>query len=281
MPESTTFELLPSGAVEEVTRQLAPVIRPRTQELLQKVQSDINDAEALVIDSAFMAQIAQESNGRLATVESEVDTERLERGKPLRDAQKWLNDGFSQALGSIAGARAMYTAKLLKWNRDERERERKAAEAAEALRREEAQAAAQREAAALAEADRIALEASALQESAPSVAGAMVASAQIAADQARTAAAAAAVRVLAPLPLAVGSGVKGAGETWKARVTNKKEGIIAIAKQLMAGDESNIDLLHFNESNLNKKAALEKNHLNLPGITAYPDETLRTRKRAV
>lgn len=277
----TTAEAKPI-VVETATtmiRTLDPIIIPKTQALLDRIGDDLSDAAELEIDSPNMAKIGQELAGRISTVHAAMDEERLALGRPLREAQTWANDGYRPALDKLDEVLRSLKGKLLKFDREQNERNRKLAQQAEADAKERQKIADQQaaeargrateliEEAAIArrlgdneEADRLMQEAQHLDSSATEVV--------------ETAA------MAATIPAGTGivktSGVKGSTKKWKGRMIDKQRALLVAAN---TPDKQNF--FDLNEANLNAYAQLTKGQVPVPGFEFYEEDGLRVAKRPV
>lgn len=264
------------------TRQIGLVVRPKTQVLLARIGSDLEEARDMVIDSAFMAGEAQAMLGRFGTVIDAMDGERLATTKPLRDATDWVNAGFNEAISHAKAMRDALKVRVLAFHRAEAERAEAARQAEEQRRREAAAVAAQAEAAALARASAVAAEAQkAMDEGSTTVAQALLTDAQVQADQAHEQAQLAAQSLHVPV-VAAPSAVKGVSTKYKGRVKNKAEAVReALRRHDANGDDSVLSLIAFTETALNAFANATKGNMGVPGLEAYPVESLRTKKATV
>lgn len=257
----------------------------RVQTLIDAISGDIEIAQTLTIDSPDMLAEGEAIAGRLASVcadSGSIEAERKALVAPFNDLVKWINDGYKRPREFIGGVLGPVKSKILAYNREvQRQAEERAAE--ERRQREaEAQAAAQREAAAVAEATKLAEQAQAAQAAGSEItASALLNEASIRVDAARQEATAAVTALhtrVAATPIARASGVRG---TWKAEITDKAAAILHIANCLQAGDATLLGLVDLNESALNAKAKLEKEHFRLPGARSVFTESLSVRKTAV
>lgn len=265
-------------ALAVVRLEFKPIVIPDGQSLINEVSDDILDAKDFDVCSETMAEIAQESAGRIATVIDKLDSDRLASTLQLREGQKTVNDGYNSAIDVLKDAVTLYKNKLTAWNKQV------AADKAAAEKQiRESREKQQREAAAVAEAERLAAEKMMADANALAAAGNTEAASDLF-DQAttkmetsretlNTAAQAAA----APIRTGVGaSGVKGASKTWKARVLDKQKLVLAAANrpELMA-------MVDINEANLNAYAKLHKGLVPMPGVEFYEEDVQRVSKRPV
>jgi hypothetical protein len=256
------------------------IVLPTTQAMLTKIQGDLDESRDLVIDSPAMADIALELAGRFATVRSAMDAERLEKTKPLRDGQATINGGYNPAIEFVERAERDVKAKLTAWNNKVRQ-QRADAEAqarkqqAEAKAKAEAEATAQRQAA-----EKLAADAqAALQAGNTDQAAELMTQAQVQADVASQTASAAVATVM-PI-VAAPATVKGARETWKARVVNKADFILHVAGLLEKGDLSLLECIDLNMPALNKLAGAQKGGMSVRGVESYAESSISVRKGAV
>lgn len=264
------------------TRQLGLVVRPKTATLLARIGDDLQEAKDMAVDSAFMAEQAQVMIGRFGTVIDAMNEERLATTKPLRDAADWVNSGFNAAIDAAKDVRETLRDRVKAWNRIEQERIAAEQRKLEEARRAAAAAAAAREAEALAKARESAAAASkAMAEGSNTVAQALLVDAQVQADTAQQEAAQAAQLLQTPVVAPTTASVKGIRVTYKGRVKDKEAALREIVRRLEAGDPSLVGLVSFNETALNAYCNAAQGKINVPGLEAYPVESLRTKKQAV
>ena len=262
------------------TRQLGLVVRPKTATLLAKIVDELAEARDLKVDSAFMAQQALVMIGRFSTVRGEMDKERLATTLPLRDAAGWVNDGFNEAIDMVAVVEDLLRRSVLAFNAQEMLRQEAAARVIAEQRRKDAAAAAEREAAAIKAAEESARQAQAAASAgSEQVAQALLTQAQVQVDTARADAATAAAAVFVPIvtPIAV----KGVSQKYKGRVVGKLDALREVVRRADQKDTSLLELVNFNETALNAFANLTKGNMNVPGLEAYPIDSLRAKKQAV
>lgn len=284
----TDLALTPASSAAAATNIIKAEVRNLTVErdiqgLLTAVSTDLELAPELDIDSDDMASEMLEMLGRLSTVSSAIEAERMDRGKPLRDTLQWLSDGYNPAKVKVDSVIAIGKGKLNAYNNEKRAAAAKlAAEQAEARRAAAAQAAVA-EAAALAAANAAAVEAAALRAAgSEQVAQAMETQAMVAVDTARQAASVAAHAIHAgPVRATGGGSVKGSGEVWKGECINKADLILHIAERIAAGDKSLMNLVEIDQKAVNALAKLQKEHLNVRGLRSYPEGRISIRKQAV
>lgn len=259
-------------------REFAPIVIPDGQILVDAIKEDLEEASDFDVCSEMMAGIAQQMAGRIATVIDELDEQRLAATLPLRDGQKWVNDGYNATIDSLKGTVADLKTKLTAWNKKVAA-DRAAAEKVERERREKVA----REAAAVAEAERQAAvkllaDADALAATGNTQAASdLFDQATVKMDTARETLAASQQAQAAPVRTNVGgSGVKGASKTWKARVLDKQKLVLAAANrpEFMA-------MVDINEANLNAYAKLHKGLVPIPGVEFYEEDVQRVSKRPV
>lgn len=259
-----------SVAIRAEVRSIV-VTGPDIQQLLDAVSVDIEVVPTMDIDSADMAQELKTSMGRLATVSSVVEAERLERGEPLRNALKWLQDGYGPVKSKLDGIVAAGKVKLEAWNASERERIRKEQEAAQEAARKAAAEAAEAEAAALAAAQATAVAAQAAAAAgSEQVAAAMESQAMAAVDQARKTAAQATAVAFAR-PVSTGVAPKAAGVIWKAECIDKAALLQHIGERIAAGDKSLIGLVEIDPKAINTLAKLQEANLRVPGLRPFTE----------
>ncbi len=124
----------PSVAINETAvsliRTLQPIVIPKAQALLDRIGDDLSDAEDMDITNPTLASIGQELAGRISTVLAAMDKERLSISEPARDAQKWVNDGYKPVMDKLDGVLQALKNKLLVFDRAERVKAQKLADAA-------------------------------------------------------------------------------------------------------------------------------------------------------
>jgi len=268
---------------------------PQAQALAVKASRQLQMAQGYTIDSAMLYEAAADDLKAIKTQAKELEEKRKAMTIPIDNAKKAIMDFFrapanylEQAEQIIKGAMLAYQAEEEKKRRaeqaradelarQERERiQREAAAAAAEAARIEAEAAAERKriadeaAAALAAGD--AAEAERLQEAAAiSLTESVIAAEQAAAEQAS--ARAVASIIMAP-PVAPVTKTKGIAtvEKWKARVVDKAALIAHVA-----ANPQYSELLTVNDTALNAQARSLKGSLLIPGVEAYPEQTISAR----
>lgn len=275
---------------------IEPSADAQAQALVLKASRQLAQAQGYVIDSPELFDAAADDLKQVKAQLKTLEEKRKAMTVPLDNAKKAIMDFFraptnylEQAEQLIKGSMLTYQqaeeakrraeqARLDELARLERERIRKEAEeaAAEAARIE-AIAAAERkkieDAAAAAEAAGNAAEAERLQEAAAiSKTESIIAAEQAAADAAS--ARAVASIVMAPTVAPAVPKTKGIAtvEKWKARVTDKAALISFVAVNPQYGE-----LLTVNESALHAQARSLKGNLQIPGVQAYPEQSLSAR----
>jgi len=257
----------------------------QVQKLIDAITTDLDVASTLIIDSPEMLTEAEAIAGRLATVCADsggIEAERKALTAPFNDLVKRINEGYNAPRASINSALTALKQKILSYNSEQRrlaaEREKQDADA----RAEAAKQAADLEAKARNEADELMSLADAAQQGGSEIAAAALQQqAQIKVDESRQAAGAAVTAMFTrsvSAPVATAKGVRG---KWKGLVLDKGQLIAHVAKQIAAGDNSLLNLLDVNESNLNKLADMQKQSLNLPGVRPEFIESLSVRKAAI
>lgn len=272
-----------AGAVIRAETRNLTVTGPDIQTLLEHVAADMEIVPTMDVDSDDMATEMIQALGRLATVEKAADAERLERGRPLRETQQWLNDGYNPVIKNLQSIIAGGKAKLTAYSRKKQEEARIAREAEEKRKREEAEEAARKEAEALAAAKAAVEKAAELHDAgSEQVAQAMADEAMVAVDMARKNAEQATLALhTRPTFGSYSAPVKGSREVWKGEVTDKAKLIVAIAEEIKAGSLANIALLEVSMPVLNSMAKMQKQHLSLPGVRAVREESVAIRRQAV
>jgi hypothetical protein len=259
-------------------REFAPIVIPPSQALLDKIKDDLEEARELDVCSATMAEIAQELAGRISTVHDSLDAERLATTLPLREGAKWVNEGYAPTIETLAQVMVDIKAKLSAWNKKVADDRREAERVETARRKKAADEAAAVANAEKAKAEKLLADAAAAEKAGDAqVAADLFTQAAVTMDAAREQATVAAQQIVAPMKTHVGgSGVKGAGVTWKARVVNKQALVLAAANrpELMS-------MIDINESNLGAYARLHKGLVPMPGVEFYTEDVQRIGKRAV
>lgn len=266
-----------------LVREFAPIRIKASQDLLDRVADDLAMVPDLAVDSQDMADEALVIVGRLSTVKDELDKERLELTKPLRDGQAWVNGGYAPTLDTLDTAIKTLKLRLTEWQRKVREANELLRRQAEQRQREDAARVASEAEAKRKEAERLAAEAAKVDGPAQAD---LLSQAQVAADQAQQTALAAEVAQVAPVAVATVAGVKGVAEMWKGECKNLMLLVAHIAK--LAGTEGRateaIDLLSLikpDQTALDARARAQKGNMRIPGCVSYPVELVRTRKVAV
>lgn len=251
------------------------------QEMLSKVSADIEMAPHLIVDSPEMLAEAQEVAGRLATVVKAIEAERKAKKEPVLEIARWLDDGYGKARDHLSNLIEGIKPKILQYQAQLRREAEERAERERAERERIAAEAAAAEAAAMAAAT-AALEGAAKARDAGSeiVAQTMAEAAVVAVDEARERAQQAASRAAAPVYQAAPK-VKGTRTSWKGRVTNKAEAVAHIGAMVAKGDTSLLHLLEIDGSTLNRQANLQRESFSVPGLLAYPDDSLAIRAVAL
>lgn len=260
----------------------------RVQELLDRVADDLEIAESLVIDSPDMLADAEQIASRLAAVASasgEIEKERKSLTGPLNDVVRLINLGYNapreHVLRVLGDGQSGLKGKILAFHQKQRaeaaERERKAALERERIAREAAAA----EAAARAQAEALVQEAQQAQAAGSEIAAqALVQQASSVMDQARTESHAAVQAMHTAAPVVSVAKAKGVRGKWSAVLVSKENLIVHIANRIAAGDLSLVGLLDVNESACNRKAGIEEQGFNVPGLRASFSENIATRRAA-
>lgn len=257
----------------------------QAQGLIDKVSPDIEIAQTLTVDSADMLREAEGIAGRLAAVfagSGALESERKALTAPFNDLVKALNAGYNGPIEFGAGVLTALKGKMLRYTteqqrlareRDEaerRERERQAAEAAEAERKAQQAASALLERAQEAKAGGAEVMADVLATEATVLIDTARANAQVAAVALQT-------RVVAAAPMAA----KGARTRFKGEVLDKAKAIAHIGAMVAAGDLSLLHLVTIDASALNKQADMQREAFKVPGLHAYPEQSVSVRKAAL
>lgn len=252
--------------------------------LAGKAQKALSSAEAFVIDSPTMYEIASDDLKSVKTLMKQVEEQRTSITGPLNQVLKAVNELFRAPKEYLESAEAKLKGALLTYDREQQRKAEEARRAAEEVARKERERieAEAREAQRVAqeEADRIAKEAAAaaaagdaakaeqLQAQAQET---VAAGAQLAQDIAMTAE----LVTAAPVPIASAAPkVSGLStrKNWKARCTDK----MALIRFVAAHPEHQ-HLLEVNQSALNQLAKAQKDAMRIEGVEAYPDEVMSAR----
>lgn len=244
------------------------VIIPRHDggRLLTQAQEMADAASTIVIDSPEMFE---EAAYELKQVQSRID--RLEAmrtsvSKPLNDALKAHNAMFKAPAEVLKRAEVHIKGLMLSWQdkveREARQARIQAEEAARLQREAEAQRAAE------------------LRRQAEQAANDDHGAREHLLEQAQAAELSAAV-IVAAAPVVAEAKVSGIStrRAWKAKVTDK----LALLQHIVAHHQANpglIELLEVNESRLNALAKALESGLALPGVLAYEERTVASRRAA-
>lgn len=257
----------------------------RAQSLIDTVSLDIEIAQTLTVDSADLLHEAESIAGRLAAVfagSGALENERKALTAPFNDLVKALNAGYGRpiefgaaVLTDLKGKMLRYTAEQqrlarLREEEERQERERKAAEAAQAEQRAQEQAN-----------ELLARAQEAQAGGAEVMAEVLATEATVLVDVARAGAQAAAAalqtRVVSVRPVAA----KGARVRYKGEVLDKAKAIAHIGAMVAAGDHSLLHLVDIDASALNKQADMQREAFKVPGLHAYPEQSVSVRKAAL
>lgn len=268
-------------APQPIETRSVTVSGPNTQALVDKIQPDLEIAEHIEIDSPEMLTEAEDVAGRLAAVAKAIDAERLERGRPLRELQDWLNGGFNAMKIHIETVVDSIRPKILAYHQEQRRKAEEQAEADRKLRAAQVAEAAAAEAAAATAATELMEQAgqAALAGGAVAADELMTQAAQVV-DQARQASQAAVVAVRT-ISGGAPKKAKGVRERWTANVTNMEALILHTAERITAGDTSAIGWLEPNQSALNALAGVGRENFRMPGVEGVRSENVSIRSKAV
>lgn len=252
--------------------------------LAGKAQRMLNAAQAFVIDSPTMYELAAGDLQKVKALAKDVEEKRTAITGPLNQAVKAVNDLFRSPKEFLASAETALKGAMITYDREQQRKADEARREAERVAREERLRIENeaREAARVAqeEADRIAKEAA---EAAAAGDAAKAAELQqqahetaaAGAAQAETIAMEAEMVTVAPVPVATAA-PKVAGlstrHNWKARLTDKMALIRFIAEH-----PEHQHLLDVNQSSLNQLAKAQKDAMKLPGVEAYTDAVMSAR----
>lgn len=252
--------------------------------LASKAQRMLTAAQAFVIDSPTMYELAAGDLQKVKSLAKDVEEKRTAITVPLNQALKAVNDLFRAPKEFLATAETALKNAMIAYDREQQRKADEARREAERVAREERQRieAEAREAARKAqeEADRIAKEAA---DAAAAGDAAKAAELQQQAEQTVAAGAAQAESIAmeaemvtaAPVPVAT-TAPKVSGlstrQNWKARLTDK----MALIK-FVAEHPEHQHLLDVNQSSLNQLAKAQKDAMKLPGVEAYTDAVMSAR----
>lgn len=256
-------------------REFAPIVIDDQQKMLATIANDLAEAADIDVCSQAMADEALEIIGRIKTVHDALDADRLAKTLPLRDGQKWVNDGFAPALTSLGVRIEEVKIKLAQWNRVLAKR--KAEEEAKLREKRAADAKVLEDAAAAerAEAEKLKSAAEAAEREGNAEAAAdLFAQAGEKAETGRELAAVATRTVNAPVHTGVAAAVKGTRTKWKGRVTDKMRALLIAANR-----PEYRDLFEVSQSFLDNLAATHKNLQDVPGLEFYEEEIITARKK--
>lgn len=252
--------------------------------LTGKAQMALAGAQAVVIDSPTMYEIASADLMQVKALAKQVEEQRTSITGPLNQALKSVNELFRAPKEYLQSAETALKGALLTYDREQARKADEARRAAEDAARRERQRveaeAREAERAAREEAERLARQAEAA-----AAAGDKAMAEQLAADAKRTAKAgaeqaqdiamAAELVTAAPVPIATAAPkVSGLStrQNWKARCVDKMALIRFVAEH-----PEHQHLLDVNQSALNQLAKAQKDAMRLPGVEAYPDAVMSAR----
>jgi hypothetical protein len=284
----TALTLTPAASAAQASNVIREQVRSLVihgadpDKLLAAVAVDMEIAPLMDIDSDDQAEELQTMLGRLSTVAAAIESERTARKAPLLDAARWLDGGYQPMTNRISGIIIGGKAKLTAYAKAVADAARVKAEAEAAARRAEAAAKAAEEAAAVKAAEEAAKAAKALRDAGnEQAAQAAETQAMVAVDTARQNTTAAVQAMYVAPVRAPAPAVKGGSVAWKAVVTDKAALVRFVGELIAKGDLSMIDLLDVNEKAANALAKLQKEHMNVPGLSPQSDARQAIRKVAV
>jgi hypothetical protein len=252
--------------------------------LTGKAQKLLASAQAFVIDSPTMYELAADDLKQVKALSKDVEEKRTAITGPLNQAVKAVNDLFRAPKEFLQSAETTIKSAMITYDREQQRKADEARREAERRAREEREQieAEAREAARRAkeEADAIAAEAAAAAaegnaEKAAELEQQAAAASEAGAQEAQSLAMAAEMVTAAPVPIATAA-PKVAGlstrQNWKARCTDKMALIRFIAEH-----PEHVHLIDVNQSALNQLAKAQKDAMRLPGVEAYPDAVMSAR----
>lgn len=254
-------------------REFAPIVIPAAQEMIDAIADDLADAADLDVCSDAMAEEATGIISRIAGVIDKLDAQRLTLTAPLREGQKWVNDGFNGTIESLNEVVTDTKEKLKGWNKVLAERKR-LKDIEDAKARKEAADKLQAEADKKAkEAQDLLDKAKALEATNPEQAAQLFEQAGEVMDGARDVQADAQQALVQRGGSGSAKSVKGTSQTWKARIINKQAFVLAAANR-----PEFISMVDIDETKLNALARASAGAVPPPGIEYYQDEQIRTRR---
>lgn len=254
---------------------------PLAVKAIQQADAKYQLADAYVIDSPEMYEMAGEELRAIATKLKEVEETRLSITRPLDETKRRVMDLFHRPLERLEEANSLLRGRMLEYKREE---DRKAAEARAAAERA-AELERQRLERERVEAEERARE---LANQAAVVADAGEAErlrqeADDAAQAAQDAAEAAELAEVAPVALPAVTAPKAAGvssrQNWKAEVTDLGALVTAAAAALANGDDTLLAYLQANTTTLGQVAKALKAQARIPGVRVYAEEALTVRRK--
>lgn len=239
------------------------------QYALQVAESSEQLAEAIVIDSQEMLDLAAETLVDIKTRIDELNERRLRITRPIDAAKKEVMDLFRPALERLEAVDKAIRQRVLAYTTEQERKRRAEREKLEAQQREEA-ARLQREADELQrqlEQDRKDLDEATLGERHQQLdeIRAQAETAEFAAPVPQTAA-----------PKAAGLSTR---DNWKHEVTNLRELVLGIADAVRAGDDSMLAYVQANGTAIGQTVKALKSRTRIPGVRVWNEGTLAVRSK--
>lgn len=272
-------------AVMSGLQQITALENPIPIELLNRSDELLDESKDLIIDCQAMRDVAGELVRTMATMKSAIETRRLETTRPFDAAKKSIMGWVAPVTDRLDQAIELVKGKIIADNREQQriaaEAQRKADAEAAAERARIAAAAAAQAAATEAAAKKLRDEAAAAAASGDSVKAARLEQRAESKEEAgaatvqalHTTAAQTVAHVVAPVANRV-AGVS-TREKWNVSITSKIDLIRYVAEH-----PEQVDLLDVNLSNLKALAKVQKTNLKIPGVQAYDEGTVSARKTA-
>lgn len=258
------------NAKTETTIVPSEVAAAGQQNVAAEASQALAIAQAYVIDCPEMYEAAADELKDIKAKYNRIDAARKKITQPMDAAKKAVMDFFRAPLENLEKAERSLKGSMLAYQQAE------ATKAAKAQREAEQRAAEERRAleAQQREAEKKAQEA--MRAGDTSAAQAAVEVAEAVREQRELAEVAPVAALATAAPKASGISMR---DNWKARVDDFKALVIEAAKRAQDGDDFLLSMLEPNQSALDVAAKGMKAHLNIPGVTAYNDQTIAARSK--
>jgi hypothetical protein len=249
------------------------------KELLVIANNTLEIAKEFKVTSQAMYEVAADELSTIKTSISDLTERRMTRTRKLDELKKLIIEDYAPALTRLESAKVFYQNGMIAYN-DKQEKLRRAEQArldavarAERFKIEEAARKATEEAAKL-QADAAAKAALA---KTPEASAKIIAKAaeKIEAKQDEASALQLTSQVIVPATVAVAAKVSGTSvrKTWKAKVTDKAKFI-----QHVTAHPEFLAMIDINETLLNGMARAQQENLSLPGVQAYQESGIASRR---